>query len=123
MDNDERIKKIIRNRNMKKNRLNVFFDYLLNLLIKIIKIILKIIFHILKRMGYDGIFIISVILIGYFLLTKKLLNNDLPKIEISNNTIKSLVIITVGYIFLVKYPGKSKEKSKKKSKENDDSGL
>ena len=123
MDNDERIKKIIRNRNMKKNRLNVFFDYSLDLLIKIIKIILKIIFHILKRMGYDGIFIISVILIGYFLLTKKLLNNDLPKIEISNNTIKSLVIITVGYIFLVKYPGKSKEKSKKKSKEDDDSDL
>ena len=120
VNNPERIIRLNRRKKMRKNRLNVFFDYSLDLL----KNIFKIIFHILKRIGYDGIIILIIIYIFVYLLNSV---KKIPNLELPNNESQKKLLLGV-FFFVVftnldKVYKKSKEKSKKKSKEDDDSDL
>ena len=96
---------------MRKSRLNVIFENVLD----IFKMIFNIFLHILKKIGSDGIFILSLVFIFVYLFNSV---KNIPNIELPNNeSQKKILIGAVFFIFVINLDKVYKKNKEKKNKE------
>ena len=115
VNNPERIMRMNeRRRQMRKSRLNVIFENVLD----IFKMIFNIFLHILKKIGFDGIFILSLVFIFVYLfnLVKNILNIELP----NDDSQMKIFLGAFCFAFAINLLKEKKSKEKeKKSKEKE----
>ena len=112
VNNRERIMKMNeRRRQMRKSRLNVIFENVLD----IFKMIFNIFLHILKKIGSDGIFILSLVFIFVYLFNSV---KNIPNIELPNNeSQKKILIGAIFFVFVINLDKVYKKNKEKKNKE------